>query len=72
VTTNNTAVPANGPQTNIYNTQDGRRGLRLLDPCDNGLCEWDDSTALQMNSPRWYPTTEVLEDGSSIIVCLLN
>jgi hypothetical protein len=52
----------------ITGSIDGRRGLRLLDPCDDGRCEWIDRPDLQMNSPRWYPTLEVLEDGSSIII----
>lgn len=69
VTTNNTGIsPTAASQANIYDTVDGRRGLRLLTPCNDGTCEWSDSPTLQMNSPRWYPTTEVLEDGSSIII----
>jgi len=68
VTTNNTAIqPTAASQENIYGTVDGRRGIRLLDPCDDGNCEWSDRPARQMNSPRWYPTTELLEDGTSII-----
>ncbi|KAK0648097.1 glyoxal oxidase N-terminus-domain-containing protein [Cercophora newfieldiana] len=47
---------------------DGRRRLRLLAPCDDGTCQWQDRPDLQMNSQRWYPTLEVLEDGSSIII----
>ena len=47
---------------------DGRRSIRLLDPCDDGTCEWKDKADLHMNSQRWYPTLEVLEDGSSIIM----
>ncbi|KAK5654267.1 hypothetical protein OQA88_7443 [Cercophora sp. LCS_1] len=49
-------------------TIDGRRRVRLLNPCDDGKCEWTDDPNLQMNSPRWYPTLEVLEDGSAIIM----
>lgn len=56
------------PLEGINDSIDGRRGLRLLDPCDDGTCEWMDSPYLQMNSPRWYPTLEVLEDGSTIII----
>ncbi|KAK3349690.1 copper radical oxidase [Lasiosphaeria hispida] len=56
------------PMDGINGSIDGRRRLRLLDPCDDGKCEWTDRADLEMNSPRWYPTLEVLEDGSSIIL----
>ncbi|KAK1749675.1 glyoxal oxidase [Echria macrotheca] len=56
------------PMEGIDYSIDGRRRLRLLNPCDDGKCEWMDSPTLLMNSPRWYPTLEVLEDGSSIII----
>ncbi|KAK4451120.1 copper radical oxidase [Podospora aff. communis PSN243] len=47
---------------------DGRRRIRLLNACDDGTCQWRDSPEMQMNSDRWYPTLEILEDGSSIIM----
>ena len=71
---NGTILNAGGDSESEYTMKgikgsiDGRRRLRLLDACDDGTCEWRDSPDLQMNSPRWYPTLEVLEDGSSIII----
>ncbi|KAK7473123.1 hypothetical protein VKT23_001224 [Stygiomarasmius scandens] len=53
---------SNGP----YNDPDGRRSVRLLNPCDDESCNW--SEAEQMSSMRWYPTVETLEDGSVIIL----
>lgn len=56
------------PMDGIKGSIDGRRRVRLLNPCDDGKCEWTDRPDLVMNSNRWYPTLEVLEDGSSIII----
>jgi hypothetical protein len=56
------------PMDGITGSIDGRRRVRLLNPCDDGKCEWADRPDLVMNSDRWYPTLEVLEDGSSIII----
>jgi hypothetical protein len=56
------------PMPNVNGNIDGRRSLRLLDACDDGSCQWIENPSLQLNSPRWYPTLEILEDGSSIII----
>jgi len=40
--------------------------LRVLDPCDDGNCDW--VLLSPMTSKRWYPTVETLEDGSVIIL----
>jgi len=56
------------PLDGINGSIDGLKRIRLLDPCDDGKCEWSDRADLVMNSNRWYPTLEVLEDGSSIII----
>ncbi|KAF5361893.1 hypothetical protein D9756_002032 [Leucocoprinus leucothites] len=47
-----------------YNDPDGRRSM--LNPCDDGKCEWGLSHA--HTDERWYPTLETLEDGTMIIV----
>jgi hypothetical protein len=41
---------------------------RILDPCDDGNCNWIDNPKLYMTTRRWYPTLETLEDGSAIIL----
>ncbi|CDO76962.1 Copper radical oxidase [Trametes cinnabarina] len=47
-----------------YEDPDG--GQSLLNPCDDGNCEW--TLIQQMSTRRWYPTLETLEDGSIIII----
>ncbi|KAF9467368.1 copper radical oxidase [Collybia nuda] len=49
-----------------YDNPDGRRSIRLLNPCDDGKCDWILSPAV--TDQRWYPTVETLEDGSLIIL----
>ncbi|KAL0956614.1 hypothetical protein HGRIS_002750 [Hohenbuehelia grisea] len=49
-----------------YDDPDGRRSMRILDPCDDGNCGWVLSN--EMTSKRWYPTVETLEDGTVIIL----
>ncbi|KAK1831586.1 glyoxal oxidase [Podospora conica] len=56
------------PMEGINHSIDGLRRLRTLRPCDDGSCEWNDNGELLMDSNRWYPTLEVLEDGSSVII----
>lgn len=71
---NGTIIHAGGgmasqyPMEGINRNIDGRRRVRLLDPCDDGKCEWADRPDSVMNSPRWYPTLELLDDGSTIII----
>lgn len=50
-----------------YFDYDGGKALRLLNPCDDQSCEWQDDPAMYMTSRRWYPTLETLEDGSALI-----
>jgi hypothetical protein len=56
------------PMDGINGSIDGLRRLRTLTPRDDGACQWIDSADSLMNSNRWYPTLEVLEDGSSVII----
>ncbi|KAG7446598.1 glyoxal oxidase [Guyanagaster necrorhizus] len=49
-----------------YNDPDGRQSLRVLNPCDDGSCDW--RVFGDMSTQRWYPTVETLEDGSLIIL----
>ncbi|KAI0645783.1 DUF1929-domain-containing protein [Trametes meyenii] len=50
-----------------YEDPDGGQSIRLLNPCDDGTCDWVLYNQ-QMTSRRWYPTLETLEDGSIIII----
>ncbi|KAH9942381.1 DUF1929-domain-containing protein [Epithele typhae] len=72
----NQAVTAGGVQADsqtgggLYDDPDGGHSIhlvcRLIDPCDDGSCEW--TTTTPMTTRRWYPTLETLEDGSAIIL----
>ncbi|PIL35941.1 hypothetical protein GSI_01601 [Ganoderma sinense ZZ0214-1] len=50
----------------IYDDPDGGKSIRLLNPCDDGNCEW--TLVAPMSTRRWYPTVETLDDGSVIIL----
>ncbi|EIW82831.1 glyoxal oxidase [Coniophora puteana RWD-64-598 SS2] len=49
-----------------YNDPDGGQSIRLLNPCDDGNCDW--MLAPPMTTRRWYPSLETLEDGRVIIM----
>ncbi|RXW23509.1 hypothetical protein EST38_g2323 [Candolleomyces aberdarensis] len=58
-----------------YFNADGRTSIRMLDPCDDGNCEWYLSPV--PSQQRWYPTlahkvfssiSETLQDGSVLIL----
>jgi hypothetical protein len=57
---------ADPPLSGPYDDPDGGESLRVLDPCDDGNCDW--VLLSPMTSKRWYPTVETLEDGSVIIL----
>ncbi|QRW00801.1 glyoxal oxidase [Ceratobasidium sp. AG-Ba] len=59
--TANTQDGNNGP----YYDADGGKAIRLLNPCQDKNCNWQEDT---MTTRRWYPTLETLEDGSIIII----
>ncbi|KAJ9124101.1 hypothetical protein QFC22_000896 [Naganishia vaughanmartiniae] len=54
--------------TGPFENCDGGKALRILDPCDDGDCNWIDDPKLYMTTRRWYPTLETLEDGSAIVL----
>jgi hypothetical protein len=75
VTTNGIAVAGPG----AYKNTDGGTAIRMLNPCTDQKCNWiegyTDYTTngntngyLQMTGRRWYPTVEVLEDGTMIVI----
>ena len=51
-----------------YNDYDGGYAVRLLSPCDDSNCQWNDSSSNYLKSRRWYPTVEPIDDGSVIII----
>ncbi|WVR03155.1 hypothetical protein IAU60_000145 [Kwoniella sp. DSM 27419] len=54
---------------NPYLNTDGGAAVRLLNPCDDGQCVWQEGgDALTMSGKRWYPSVELLGDGSLIVL----
>ncbi|WWC57666.1 uncharacterized protein I303_100200 [Kwoniella dejecticola CBS 10117] len=54
---------------NPYLNTDGGAAIRLLNPCDDGSCVWQEGgDALTMSGKRWYPSVEILGDGSLIVL----
>ncbi|WRT63285.1 uncharacterized protein IL334_000189 [Kwoniella shivajii] len=54
---------------NPYLNTDGGAAIRMLDPCDDGNCAWQEGgDALTMSGKRWYPSVEILGDGSLIVL----
>ncbi|KAG0626662.1 hypothetical protein M758_2G141700 [Ceratodon purpureus] len=48
---------------------EGIRKVRIFAPCPTTeLCDWVESTDLQLQSARWYATNQLLPDGVQIIV----
>lgn len=41
------------------------RSVRLLDPCDDGSCDWQVNPINAMTTERWYPAVYAL---SSILI----
>lgn len=72
VTTDGVAVQDKGLNpsgANPYGNTDGGEAIRMIKPCDDGSCVWQEGTAaLTMTSKRWYPTVEALGDGSVVIL----
>ncbi|KAJ7607945.1 glyoxal oxidase N-terminus-domain-containing protein [Roridomyces roridus] len=47
---------------------DGLQALRLFTPCTTGDCDvYEDQTRVRLTSPRWYPSSVRLQDGSILI-----
>lgn len=71
VTGGNKATTTNGataPQGEGYGAYNGGKSLRFLRPCDDKSCSWNDRASNRLDTERWYPTVELLGDGSNIII----
>lgn len=58
-----------------YKDFDGRKAIRILNPCRNAddfsspRCQWyDNSTVLSMERTRWYSSAEALGDGTIVLM----
>ncbi|GAC98628.1 hypothetical protein PHSY_006222 [Pseudozyma hubeiensis SY62] len=62
---------AQAQNLNPYSDYDGTRAIRLLEPGSQTWIDSPSTTVAQVNmlqSTRWYPGIEVLEDGSVIVI----
>lgn len=68
--------PGGSEQAGIYDNVDGRKAIRILNPCTGSdanfslsRCNWyDDVNVLAMNAQRWYAAAEPLGDGTVAII----
>ncbi|GAA5854744.1 hypothetical protein JCM9279_007012 [Rhodotorula babjevae] len=68
---NGTLVSVGGnPQQTYINdkAEDGLAAIRLYTPCDDDNCQsYENPARIRLTSPRWYPSTVRLTDGSIMI-----
>jgi hypothetical protein len=84
VTYHGIAIKDAADKSNPYGNADGGDAIRVLKPCDDGTCVYDEGGAdltmtvgrlihlqgktLTGQGKRWYPYIESLGDGSAIII----
>lgn len=51
-----------------YQNYNGGTAIRLFTPCTDGSCEYTTPPNANMQSERWYPTIETLQDGTLAIL----
>ncbi|KAF8137769.1 glyoxal oxidase N-terminus-domain-containing protein [Mycena galopus ATCC 62051] len=57
----------------VITGEDGLQALRFFTPCQDGKCDiWENSSLVHTTSPRWYPGSVRLEDGSALIFGWMN
>lgn len=61
------AFLADGTFVSIGGYNDGAQAIRYFVPCDDGSCDWDE-TSDHLASPRWYASNQILPDGRIIVV----
>ncbi|KAG2363190.1 glyoxal oxidase N-terminus-domain-containing protein [Suillus spraguei] len=64
-----------GEYDTTYEDYDGRKSIRILNPCtsaddmSSAQCQWfDNATVLSMQKERWYSAAEALGDGSIALI----
>ncbi|KAJ7749607.1 glyoxal oxidase N-terminus-domain-containing protein [Mycena olivaceomarginata] len=66
---NGTLVSTGGSPIRIDTGENGLQGLRIFTPCTDGTCDvLEDPTRIRLSTPRWYPSSVRVEDGSVIIL----
>ncbi|KAJ6622429.1 glyoxal oxidase N-terminus-domain-containing protein [Mycena sp. CBHHK59/15] len=64
----NGTLLSSGGNPIVITGQDGLQSLRFFTPCQDGTCDiWENSSVVRTTSPRWYPGSVRIEDGSVII-----
>ncbi|KAJ7800826.1 glyoxal oxidase N-terminus-domain-containing protein [Mycena olivaceomarginata] len=64
----NGTLLSSGGNPIVITGQNGLQALRFFTPCQNGTCDiWENSSVVRTTSPRWYPGSVRIEDGSVII-----
>ncbi|KAJ7027174.1 glyoxal oxidase N-terminus-domain-containing protein [Mycena alexandri] len=64
----NGTLLSSGGNPIVITGQDGLQALRFFTPCQDGTCDiWENSSVVRTTSPRWYPASVRIEDGSVII-----
>jgi hypothetical protein len=68
-------VGAKGDFDDTYKNFDGRKSIRIVNPCTgptssfNDQCKWyDDASTVAMIKNRWYSTAEAMADGRIAII----
>ncbi|KAE9399120.1 hypothetical protein BT96DRAFT_920339 [Gymnopus androsaceus JB14] len=65
---NGTLVSTGGNPIIITGTS-GLQAVRLFTPCSDEMCDiLEDPTRIRLTSPRWYPSSARISDGSMIII----
>ncbi|KAF8132765.1 glyoxal oxidase [Boletus edulis] len=66
--------PSSTSYDNVYGDYDGRKSIRILNPCSTANlsspdCQWYDNPAvLSMQETRWYSAAEALGDGTIVLI----
>ncbi|KAJ7767069.1 glyoxal oxidase N-terminus-domain-containing protein [Mycena olivaceomarginata] len=64
----NGTLLSSGGNPIVITGQNGLQALRFFTPCQDGTCDiWENSSVVRTTSPRWYPGSVRIEDGSVII-----
>ncbi|KAJ6536897.1 glyoxal oxidase N-terminus-domain-containing protein [Mycena capillaripes] len=65
---NGTFINSGGNPIEFGIGADGLQAIRMFTPCNDGTCDvYENPTRIRLSSPRWYPSSARIEDGSALI-----
>ncbi|KAJ7209844.1 glyoxal oxidase N-terminus-domain-containing protein [Mycena rebaudengoi] len=65
---NGTFINSGGNPIEFGIGADGLQAIRMFTPCTDGSCDvYENPTRVRLSSPRWYPSSARIEDGSVFI-----